>query len=56
VTPLRASFMSESRRLSNRRMKRELRLKLRYSTVADFLAAQLPPVIGGSYIMPPKPV
>jgi hypothetical protein len=43
VTPMRASFMSESRRLSNRRMKRELRLRLRYPTVADFLAAEPPP-------------
>lgn len=45
VTPMRASFMSESRRLSNRRMKRELRVKLRFPTVADFLAAQPPPGI-----------
>jgi nucleoside-diphosphate-sugar epimerase len=43
VTPMRASFMSESRRLGNRRMKRELRLRLRYPTVADFLAAERPP-------------
>ena len=34
--------MSESRRLSNRRMKQELRLPLRYPTVADFLAAHQP--------------
>ena len=32
------SFMNESRRLSNRRMKRELKVKLRYPTVADLLA------------------
>jgi len=31
------SFMSESRRLSNRRMKQELKVKLHYPTVADFL-------------------
>ncbi len=43
VTPMRASFMSESRQLTNRRMKRELRLPLRYPTVADFLAAHQPP-------------
>ena len=43
VTPMRASFMRESRRLSNQRMKRELRLRLRYPTVADFLAAERPP-------------
>lgn len=33
------SFMNESRRLTNRRMKRELKVKLRYPTVADTLAA-----------------
>jgi nucleoside-diphosphate-sugar epimerase len=43
VSPMRATFMSESRRLSNRRMKRELRLALRYPTVADFLASHRPP-------------
>ncbi|MDP3245427.1 MAG: SDR family NAD(P)-dependent oxidoreductase, partial [Polaromonas sp.] len=31
------SFMSESRRLSNTRLKQELRLRLRYPTVADGL-------------------
>jgi nucleoside-diphosphate-sugar epimerase len=31
------SFMSESRRLSSERMRRELRVRLRYRTVADFL-------------------
>jgi hypothetical protein len=30
--------MSESRRLSNRRLKRELRIRLRYPTVASTLA------------------
>jgi len=34
------SFMSESRRLRNDRMKRELRLKLRYPTVREGLAPQ----------------
>lgn len=33
------SFMRESRRLDNRRMKRELRVRLRYPTVAHGLAA-----------------
>ncbi|MGA7750719.1 MAG: SDR family oxidoreductase [Gallionella sp.] len=33
------SFMNESRRLTNRRMKRELKVRLRYPTVADTLAA-----------------
>jgi hypothetical protein len=33
------SFMGESRRLENARLKRELRLRLRYPTVADGLRA-----------------
>ncbi len=33
LSPMLLSFMSESRRLDNRRMKKELRLKLRYPTV-----------------------
>ncbi len=37
------SFMSESRRLSNNRLKKELRFKLRYPTVRDGIAA-----IGGA--------
>jgi hypothetical protein len=37
MTPMQLSFLSESRRLSNRRLKRELRLNLRYPTVADAL-------------------
>ncbi len=35
--------MSESRRLDNRRLKRELRLRLRYPTVADGLRAATVP-------------
>ncbi len=35
------SFMNESRRLTNRRIKQELRFKLRYPTVHDGLAAAL---------------
>ncbi|GLU35553.1 NAD-dependent dehydratase [Trinickia caryophylli] len=38
LTPLTLSFMSESRRLANRRLKRELRVTLRYPSVDDFLA------------------
>ncbi len=38
VSPMMYSFMSESRRLSNLRMKRELKIRLIYPTVADFLA------------------
>ena len=36
------SFMSESRRLSNTRMKRELRLRLRYPTPEVLLAEVAP--------------
>ncbi|MBY4594548.1 SDR family oxidoreductase [bacterium BD-1] len=37
LSPMQLSFMRESRRLENRRMKRELRLKLNYPTVAQGL-------------------
>ncbi len=37
LSPLTLSFMSESRRLANRRLKQELRLRLRYPTVEDAL-------------------
>ena len=37
LSPAALSFMSESRRLDNRRMKRELRLALRYPTVREGL-------------------
>ena len=37
VPPLRLSFMSESRQLVNTRIKRELRVRLRYPQVHDFL-------------------
>ena len=36
------SFMNESRRLSNQRLKRELKVKLQYRTVADLLHAIKP--------------
>jgi nucleoside-diphosphate-sugar epimerase len=39
LSPMQLSFMSESRRLDNRRLKRELKLRLRYRTVADGLLA-----------------
>ena len=38
LSPSLLSFMNESRRLTNQRMKRELRVKLAYPTVADLLA------------------
>jgi nucleoside-diphosphate-sugar epimerase len=37
LSPMLMSFMSESRRLDNRRLKRELRLRLRYPTVREGL-------------------
>jgi nucleoside-diphosphate-sugar epimerase len=37
VSPMQLSFMSESRRLDNRRMKNELRLVLRHTTVEQGL-------------------
>ncbi|MEO7621747.1 MAG: SDR family oxidoreductase [Gallionella sp.] len=39
LSPMMLSFMNESRRLTNDRMKRELKVKLRYPTVADALKA-----------------
>jgi len=39
IAPNLLSFMGESRRLSNHRIKRELRLKLRYPTVGDGVVA-----------------
>jgi len=39
LAPMQLSFMRESRRLDNRRMKRELRLRLRYPTVRQGLSA-----------------
>jgi nucleoside-diphosphate-sugar epimerase len=39
LSPMLLSFMSESRRLDNRRLKRELRLRLRYPTAAEGLTA-----------------
>jgi nucleoside-diphosphate-sugar epimerase len=43
MSPMQLSFMSESRRLVNRRLKRELRLVLRHPTVAQGLLAGLQP-------------
>jgi len=37
LTPMQLSFLGESRRLSNRRLKTELRIALRYPTVSDGL-------------------
>ena len=38
VSPIMWSFMNESRRLSNKRMKRELKVSLRYAKVSDALS------------------
>lgn len=43
LDPLLLSFMRESRRLSNRRLKCELRVRLRYPGVEDFLRTLPPP-------------
>ena len=40
VNPMLLSFMSESRRLSNRRMQQELGIRLQYPTVQAFLQSQ----------------
>jgi nucleoside-diphosphate-sugar epimerase len=40
VSPMMLTFMSESRRLKNMRMKKELRMRLRYPTVASTLASR----------------
>ena len=42
LSPMQMSLLSESRRMDNRRMKRELGLVLRYPDVLDGLAAGLP--------------
>jgi nucleoside-diphosphate-sugar epimerase len=41
LPPVQLSFMRESRRLDNARLKRELRLRLRYPTVDSGIAAAL---------------
>ncbi|MFM2407487.1 MAG: hypothetical protein RL358_229 [Pseudomonadota bacterium] len=41
VSPMLWSFMNESRRLSNQRMKQELKIQLRYPTLNSVLAAAL---------------
>lgn len=48
LAPMQLSFMSESRRLDNTRLKRELRLRLRYPTPATGLLAGSPALGGGA--------
>ncbi len=50
------SFMGESRRLENHRLKDELRMKLRYSAVAEGLVIPAPPVIPAAPVAPAPPV
>jgi len=52
VSPMMLSFMSESRRLHNRRMKQELGVKLIYPSVADLLRQIRPvkPVMSASTV------
>jgi nucleoside-diphosphate-sugar epimerase len=38
LSPMMLSFMNESRRLANQRMKKELKVKLNYPTVSDLLS------------------
>jgi nucleoside-diphosphate-sugar epimerase len=47
VSPMMSSFMTESRRLSNRRIRNELRVKLLYPTVAGALATLHPKKTNG---------
>lgn len=42
-SPLQMSFMRESRRIGNERLKRELKLRLRHPTVDDGIAAAIDP-------------
>ncbi|MDX8380095.1 MAG: SDR family oxidoreductase [Gallionella sp.] len=42
LSPMMMSFMNESRRLTNVRIKQELNVHLRYPTVSDFLAGMNP--------------
>jgi len=46
LSPLQLSFMAESRRMSNLRLKRELRLVLFFPTVEEGLAARSDPLAG----------
>jgi nucleoside-diphosphate-sugar epimerase len=50
VSPAMYSFMNESRRLTNQRMKRELKVRLRYPTVADFLSETTRPDFSGPVV------
>ena len=52
IAPVLLSFMSESRRLANDRMKRELRLALRHPTPHEMLARTAPRDLGRQLALP----
>jgi nucleoside-diphosphate-sugar epimerase len=52
VAPMLLSFMSESRRLANTRMKRELRLRLKYPTTDALLAEVAPRALKKQLALP----
>ena len=51
VSPMLLSFMSESRRLSNDRLKRELGIRLQYPRVADGLLDARNPTVGSPTVV-----
>jgi hypothetical protein len=52
IAPIVLSFMSESRRLTNTRMKRELRLRLKYPTPDTMLAEVAPRALKKQMALP----
>ena len=52
IAPMLLSFMSESRRLSNRRMKHELRLVLRHPTITQTLTEAAPRTLRRQLALP----
>lgn len=44
ISPTRLSFMRESRRIDNARVKRELKLVLKFPTLASVLSGLTPPI------------
>ncbi len=55
LSPMQMSFLSESRRLDNRRLRGELRVRLRYPTPAAAWAEALGPGPAGAGLKPPRP-
>lgn len=52
MAPILLSYMSESRRLSNQRLKRELRVRLRHPTLAAMLAESAPRTLRRQLALP----